>query len=124
MKEYLFCAGLLLVMLFVALTISSEAQRKAARLDAGRGDLHPMYWQARDRSQSELLEKVPANIRRRGLNRAVFTANFTGQRETKYLELYPGEFYEYVQVWNEGRLVNEYVSQNGQDLTKQDYSAW
>lgn len=90
---------------------------------AGRRDgeeWKPLYTQARSRSQAELLTAVPTGLRRKGLNRAIYTANFTGQRQYTHLELFPGELYEYVQVFSEGKLIREYVTQNGYALTEPD----
>lgn len=103
---------------YVFILAAAAIARSLAAKSSNPGPLRPLYWQERERTQAELLARVPADLRRRGLSRAVYTGNFSGQREFSHLELFPGELYEYVQRWDNGRLTGEYVSQNGFSLVK------
>lgn len=118
MDPVITCYGFLVlgVVIFALVTINTAWQRWAAGQPTG--DLKPIYHQAEPRTQAELLARVPSNIRRRGLSRAIYTPDFTGQLQYTHLELFPGELYEYVQRWDNGRLTHEYITQNGYSLAK------
>lgn len=103
----------LVLTVVVVVLIASSITRSIAARSSNPGPLRPMYYQARERTQAELLAQVPASLRQRGLNLGVYMPNFSGQRQWTHLELFPSELYEYVQRWNEGELIQEYVTQNG-----------
>lgn len=109
---FLVMAGIVAVFMILNIAIQKAAARRPG------GEYRPLYWQACERSQAELLARVPSNIRGRGLNRNIYHPDFSGQRQFSHLELFPGELYEYVQRWDNGRLTDEYITQNGYSLAK------